>query len=215
MVVTASRCGGLSLLRSMNLRARSELPFDEDELRARIRNALCCLLLALACQRAPAQAPAVAALEGAPGRSPLVHFEDLKAFLPRAVYGYAPHGDHASIGKYGEVSVSEAERRYLDPQGEELSIRILDTTLLPSLRPALRAAAADALKLSEADPVGPLHLPQSVGFVRYEPDDRTAEVNLLVGDRFVVAIISKGAAGTHAVRRAARGLDLAGLAKLR
>ncbi len=162
------------------------------------------------CSRAEPAAPAPAPVPA----SPTVSFEALGAFLPRALAGYEPVRDRGSTGKYGDVSVSEAERAF-SRSGAEVSIRIVDTTLGPRLRSAIRAAVLDATDRPAEDPTAPILTDSAVGFVRYDAETARAEANLLVGDRFVVVLVTEGISGTGELRRLARGLDLAGLAKLR
>ncbi len=149
-----------------------------------------------------------------PAVSPCLYFTALAAFLPAALPGLRPTKDEGSTGKYGEVTVSEAERTFGE-EGREVDIRIVDTTLVGKLREKIKAAAADARSRPEADPLAPLVLAGSVGFVRYDPGETRAEANLLVGERFVVALSTRGFEGTDEVRRLAGKLDLAGLSKLR
>jgi hypothetical protein len=54
-----------------------------------------------------------------------------------------------------------------------------------------------------------------VGFVRYDAEEALAEANLLVGERYVVAVTSRGFPSTVEVRRVAQGMDFAGLSRLR
>lgn len=138
--------------------------------------------------------------------APIVHFEDLRGFLPLALAGYRISSDEGSTGRYGEVSISEAERVFVHPDGHEVKVRIVDTTLSVRIGKAIKDASQGGTPVAAA---------ATVGFVRYDEDDDRAEANLLVGDRFVVAVTSWGVAGTAEVRRIARSVDLAGLAALR
>ena len=158
--------------------------------------------------------PEAAEAPAPPLVSPVVYFEELGAFLPGTPSGYEQVRDRGSTGKYGEVCVSEAERAFTR-EGAEVSIRIVDTTLGPRLRSAIRAAVVDAMARPADDPTAPILTDTAVGFVRYDAEKARAEANLLVGDRFVVVFVTEGIAGTQELRRLARGLDLAGLAKLR
>jgi len=150
----------------------------------------------------------------APRTPPCVYFKELRPFLPAALPGYRTARDEGSTGKYGEVSVSEAERVFARDE-RELAVRIVDTTLADRLGEKIKAAANDAKDRAGSDPTAPLVLHESVGFVRYDRAQATAEANLLVADRFVVAVTGKGFEGTAEVREVARNLDLAGLSKLR
>jgi hypothetical protein len=112
------------------------------------------------------------------------------------------------------VSVSEAERLFTRGEGREVKVRIVDTTMGEKIGKAIREAADRAKGRDTSDPAAPIHWGDTVGFVRYDAEESLAEANLLVGDRFVVAVTSRGFPGTVEVRRVARGIDLAGLARL-
>ncbi len=146
---------------------------------------------------------------------PCVHFTDLRAHLPRAPEGYTRVRDEGSSGRYGDVSISEVERVFSGHAGEELSVRIVDTTLSPELARAIRAAAEDATGRSEDDPTAPILRDRAVGFVRWDGGAGKAEANVLVADRFVVAVSSLGTGGTGVVRSLAGDIDYDGLALLR
>jgi hypothetical protein len=146
--------------------------------------------------------------------APCVYFKDLAPFLPEALDGFTVGSTAGSTGKYGEVSVSEAERTYTRGDDREVKVRIVDTTMTAKLGQAIREAARNAGGRAPSDPTAPIQWKEAVGFVRYDADEALAEANLLVGDRFVVAITSRGFPSTVEVRRVARGIDLAGLARL-
>lgn len=146
---------------------------------------------------------------------PCVRFEDLARHLPRSLEGYKAEGVEGSSGRYGEVSISEAERVYTGADGEEISIRIVDTTMAEELGRAIRAAASDAAHRDKGDPTAPIIHHDTVGFVRYDRLNQRAEANLLVANRFVVAVTSRNVEGTDEVRRVANQMDLNALALLR
>ncbi len=180
------------------------------------------LTLAVACSPRPAAPapPAPPAASGAaasaaePARACL-YFTQLRPFLPRALSGYTQLRDEGSTGKYGEVAVSEAERVFAQGEGRSATVRIVDTSMSEKLGHAIRAAVKDAKEKDPAEPTAPILLADAQGFVRYDPDASKAEANLLVGDRYVVAVTTFGFEGTHELRRIALGLNLAGLSKLR
>jgi hypothetical protein len=144
-----------------------------------------------------------------------VYFKQLEAFLPTSLPGFRQARDEGSTGKYGDVSVSEAERVFFQPENREVSIRIVDSTVLAKLAEGIRAAALEASDRQQPDLAAPLSLPQALGYLRYDPAEERAEANLLVGDRFVVSIVSRGLKDATEVRRIAENLDSAGLSKLR
>jgi len=146
--------------------------------------------------------------------APCVYFKSLSPFLPENLEGFTVSRTQGSTGKYGEVSVSEAERLYTRGEGREVKVRIVDTTMGAKIGQAIRDAAERAKDRAPSDPSAPIHWEDAVGFVRYDADEALAEANLLVGERFVVAVTSRGFPGTVEVRRVARGIDLAGLARL-
>lgn len=146
--------------------------------------------------------------------APCVYFKTLAPFLPEALEGFTVARTQGSTGKYGEVSVSEAERLFTRGEGREVKVRIVDTTMGEKIGQAIRDAAERGKDRAPSDPAAPIHWKDAVGFVRYDADESLAEANLLVGDRFVVAVTSRGFPGTVEVRRVARGIDLAGLARL-
>ncbi len=200
----------------------------------------------LACRRA--QAPELAwqpdggwtEEASPPARS--VYFKRLQAFLPPSVPGLKRVRDEGSTGRYGDVSVSEAERIFAQDDGREVVIRIVDSTMLDRLAEGIRIATLEATRVAEgatrpigqADDAGPdgarpkdarpanraeiagaLKLPDAVGYFRYDPADARADANLLVGDRFIVSIAGRGFRGSDEVRRIAQGLDCRELSKLR
>ncbi len=181
--------------------------------------ALTVLLLALApgvgCtgnSRAPQSEPPgpVARVE-----APCVHFTRLSPFLPEALDGFTHTRSEGSTGKYGEVSVSEAERTFSRGADREVKVRIVDTTMGGKIGHAIRAAAEGAKERPIADPTAPIFWEGAVGFVRYDAEEALAEANLLVGERYVVAVTSRGFPSTVEVRRVAQGMDFAGLSRLR
>jgi len=200
----------------------------------------------LACRRA--QAPELAWqpdggwTDEAPHPARSVYFKRLQAFLPPSVPGFKRLRDEGSTGRYGEVSVSEAERIFAQDDGREVVIRIVDSTMLDRLAEGIRIATLEATRVAEgatrpigqADDAGPdgarpkdarpanraeiagaLKLPDAVGYFRYDPADARADANLLVGDRFIVSIAGRGFRGSDEVRRIAQGLDCRELSKLR
>lgn len=147
--------------------------------------------------------------------APCVHFTQLAPFLPEDLDGMTRTRNEGSTGKYGEVSVSEAERTFTKGADREVKVRIVDTTMGGKIGHAIRAAAEDARSKNASDPTAPIFWDKAVGFVRYDEEEATAEANLLVGERYVVAVTSRGFPSTVEVRRVAQGMDFAGLARLR
>jgi hypothetical protein len=185
------------------------------DIKSRLALPLLALALGGGCSEdshAPEGAPP--ALEAIPP-APCVYFKDLAPFLPESLEGFTHSSTEGSTGKYGEVSVSEAERTFTRGEDREVKVRIVDTTLGWKIAKAIRSAAEDARSRPPSDPTAPIFWDAAVGFVRYDAAEATAEANLLVGDRYVVAVTSRGFPGTVEVRRVARGIDLAGLARLR
>ncbi|WP_395837280.1 hypothetical protein [Cystobacter fuscus] len=152
----------------------------------------------------------------APPSFPCVHFEDLQRFLPETLEGLPRARDAGSTGRYGDVSVSEAERSYSHGEEREVKVRIVDTSLGGKLGQAIVAAAEEARNREQNDPTAPIFWKdkEAVGFVRYDAANTLAEASLLVGNRYVVAVSSRGFPGTVEVRRVARDIDLRGLARL-
>lgn len=146
---------------------------------------------------------------------PCIHFEKLREFLPRALPGYQQRGDEGSTGKYGDVTMSEAERTFRQKDGREVVVRIVDSTLSRRLAAKIRAAAEAAAGDGGPDAATPLSLGEAVGYIHYDPTDERAEANLLVGGRYLVAVTGRGFAGPDEVEKVARQLDLVGLAKMR
>lgn len=153
-----------------------------------------------------------------PDGGPLpVYFTALEAFVPERLPGWEREArPEGSTGKYGGVTVSEVEAVYTRGGEQRLSVRIVDTSLLDKLAPAIRSAVEEAEGRTEGDPSAPLRLPHAFGFVRYDADERHGEASLLVGDRFVVALAAEGFPDTKELRQVAvHHLDLAGLSRLR
>ncbi len=184
-----------------------------------IKSRPCLLLLLLAaglgCSEERPAPPVERPAAEAPEDAPCVYFKELAPFLPESLEGFQHSSMEGSTGKYGDVSVSEAERTFTRGEDREVKVRIVDTTLGWKIAKAIKAAAADAKGRPASDPTAPIFWDAAVGFVRYDAAEATAEANLLVGDRYVVAVTSRGFPSTVEVRRVARGIDLAGLARLR
>jgi hypothetical protein len=138
-----------------------------------------------------------------------VYFKRLSTFLPSVPQGYETLREEGSTGKYGAVSVSEAERVFGARDGRELAVRIVDTSLGSPL--AQRIAA----KAEEAPRSGELSVDGAVGFVRYDALSARAEANLWVADRFLVAVTGQGVEDTSEVELIASQLNVAGLSDLR
>jgi hypothetical protein len=174
------------------------------------------LVAGTACTDGGKKTPGVTAPASAEGTAafPCVHFEELRPFLPETMEGLSRVRDGGSTGRYGEVSVSEAERSFTHGEDREVKVRIVDTTLGKKLGQAIRAAAQEGRHRAQNDPTAPIFWKDAVGFVRYDETNGLAEASLLVGNRYVVAVSSRGFPGTVEVRRVARGIDLEGLARL-
>ncbi|PTL77741.1 hypothetical protein DAT35_43455 [Vitiosangium sp. GDMCC 1.1324] len=140
----------------------------------------------------------------------------MRRFLPETMEGLVRARDGGSTGRYDDVSISEAERSFTHGEDREVKVRIVDTTLGQKLGQSIRAAAEQGRSRAQNDPTAPIFWKdkQAVGFVRYDESTRQAEASLLVGDRYVVAVSSRGYPGTVEVRRVARDIDLEGLARL-
>jgi len=194
----------------------------------------------LACRRAKAPElawqPDGGWTDEAPHPARSVYFKRLQAFLPPSVPGFKRLRDEGSTGRYGEVSVSEAERIFAQDDGREVVIRIVDSTMLDRLAEGIRIATLEATRVAEgatrpigrpdsppreatradrAEIAGALKLPDAVGYFRYDPAEARADANLLVGDRFIVSIAGRGFQGSDEVRRIAQSLDCRELSKLR
>jgi hypothetical protein len=95
-----------------------------------------------------------------------------------------------------------------------VKVRIVDTSRGERLGQAIRAAADEGRNRARNDPTAPIFWKDAVGFVRYDESKGLAEASLLVGNRYVVAVTTRGFPGTVEVRRVARSMDLEGLARL-
>jgi hypothetical protein len=167
--------------------------------------------------------------------APCLHFRRLQAFLPRAPEGFRPLRATASTGRYGEVSVSEAERVFvagelpadagaqdLVPGVRQLSVRIVDTSLAARLAEAIRTAAQEAQEAHDAQAArgehartAPLLFERAVGYVSHDPDDGgRVEAMLLVGERFLVAVTGHGFGSNAEARALLEEIDLTGLSQL-
>jgi len=141
-----------------------------------------------------------------------VYFKALQPFLPAAVPGFQQVRDEGSTGRYGDVSVSEAERVFAR-ENQEIAVRIIDSTTVAKLAEGI-TAAAQAARQQPKDVAVPLSLPSAVGYLRFDAAEEKAEANLLVGKRFIVAVSSRGLNDGKEVRRIVESLDSEGLAKL-
>lgn len=142
-----------------------------------------------------------------------MYFKALQPFLPAAVPGFQKVRDEGSTGKYGDVSVSEAERVFAH-ENEEIAVRIIDSTTVSKLAESI-TAAAQAAKQQPKDVAVPLTLPSAVGYLRFDAAEEKAEANLLVGNRFIVSVSSRGLKDGTQVRRIVESLDSERLSKLR
>jgi hypothetical protein len=176
---------------------------------------LAALLCLAACRAPPVERPLPQAAPTELGPAPCVHFDDLRRYLPKELTGFRKVRDEGSTGKYGEVSISEAERLFRGEQEKELSVRIVDTTMGAELGRAIRATAREADRSGDRGGPRALRIEEAVGFVRFDPDEAKAEASLWVAERFVVAVSGRGFEDTVEVSQVARGLDLTGLASLR
>ena len=165
-------------------------------------------------KKTPGDADSTAA--NTPATFPCAHFEDLRTFLPERLEGLQRSQEGGSTGRYGEVSVSEVERSFTHGEDREVKVRIVDTSLGRKLGLAIRAAADEGRGRATNDPTAPIFWKdkEAVGFVRYDVSSGLAEASLLVGNRYVVAVSSRGYPGTVEVRRVAQDIDLEGLARL-
>ena len=164
--------------------------------------------------------------------APCLHFRRLQAFLPRAPEGFRPLRATASTGRYGEVSVSEAEQVFVagEPTGDaglaaegvrQLSVRIVDTSLASRIAEAIRTAAKEAQESHDAQAArgehartAPLLFEHSVGYVSHDPDQGgRVEAMLLVGERFLVAVTGHGFGSTAETQAVLGQIDLTGLAQ--
>ncbi len=143
-----------------------------------------------------------------------MYFKQLQLFLPTSVPGFQRIRDEGSTGKYGDASVSEAERVFARAENQEVAVRIIDSTMVAKLAEGI-GAASQAARQQPPAVAARLSLPAAVGYVRYDAAEEKAEANLLVGDRFVVSISSRGLKDSREVRRIAESLDSVGLSKLR
>ncbi|HYO74801.1 MAG TPA: hypothetical protein VEU33_52895 [Archangium sp.] len=171
-------------------------------------------------KKTPGDADSTAA--NTPADFPCAHFEDLRAFLPERLEGLQRSQEGGSTGRYGPVSVSEVERGFTHGEEREVKVRIVDTSdtsdtsLDKTLGQTIRAAANEGRGRPTNDPTAPIFWKdkEAVGFVRYDASSGLAEATLLVGNRYVVAVSSRGYPGTVEVRRVAQDIDLEGLARL-
>jgi hypothetical protein len=119
--------------------------------------------------------------------------------------------DEGSTGKYGALTVSEAERAFSMGEDRELVVRIVDAPKLDRLASTIQES--ERAPPSEAS-AKPFALPSAAGYLRYDSSQSKAEATLVVGERFAVSVTSRGFRGTDEVRRVAQGLDLPGLSKM-
>ena len=145
-----------------------------------------------------------------PSRS--VYFKALQPFLPAAVPGFQKVRDEGSTGRYGAVQMSEAERVFAH-ENEEIAIRIIDSTTVGKLSEGI-TAAAQAAKQQPKEVAVPLSLPSAVGYLRFDAAEEKVEANLLVANRFIVSVSSRGLKDGTEVRRIVESLDSEGLSKL-
>jgi hypothetical protein len=180
---------------------------------------------------------AVQQVEEGAEQTSCLHFRRLQAFLPHAPEGFRPLRATASTGRYGEVSVSEAEQVFVSgeaqaaaqadagPEGpgvRQLSVRIVDTSLASRIAEAVRTAAREAQETHDKQAAlggyartAPLLFDRAVGYVSHNPDDGgRVEAMLLVGERFLVAVTGHGFGSNAEAKALLAEIDLTGLSQL-
>ncbi|MGH9196956.1 MAG: hypothetical protein ACRD1T_14600, partial [Acidimicrobiia bacterium] len=153
------------------------------------------------------------ALSGGTGKSvEPVDFRELKALLPESLPGMkrtnATGEKTAAMG----FKVSKAEGRYTNDQGGSIDITISDTGTLSGFT----AMAAYGWALAEMDRETESGYEKTTkiggykGYEKYDNESKNGEVNVLVGQRFVVEVDGNGV-GMDVLKGALSKIDLAKL----
>ena len=143
-----------------------------------------------------------------------VNWRKLAPLLPESVEGFKSVGDlKGKTGGMGGFSVSEVRRRYQKDK-TRASIEIMDTAAVPMMR----AGFAMALQMNEDSTEGVkkgVKVNGYVGFLEWRKRNKRSQLNLLVGERFVVKTEVRPTEDMEAAIGLAKQLKLDDLAKLK
>jgi hypothetical protein len=143
---------------------------------------------------------------------PPVAFRELIGFLPRSVGGMKAEEPKGETTTAGSWQYSQAEIDFRSPdQKRSAEVGIFDYAHIPFLYVPIRMVLN--MKVSRESTDGYERSGQVAGFPAYEKwnKDKSSEVVVLVGDRFVVKTGTRGV-GEGSARKIAERMDLKGLA---
>ncbi|MHB8417732.1 MAG: hypothetical protein ACYDCL_06630 [Myxococcales bacterium] len=137
----------------------------------------------------------------------------LRPYLPERLLGRSGERPHGSVTRIGPRALSEVIREY--PGGEgEAELKLADARFEPHATEAIRSMAGDADGARLDDGVSKLVLPGAVGYARYDGDERLAQAQVVIGDRFIASATVQQAQDAEAAVAALRAVDTLALSKL-
>ncbi len=137
----------------------------------------------------------------------------LRSYLPERLLGREGERPIGSITRIGPRALSEVIRAYPGREGDA-QLRLADARFEPHATEAIRSMAEDEDGERPAEGVTKLVLPGAVGYVRYDGDERLAQAQVVVADRFIASATVQQARDAQAAIAALRAVDLLSLSKL-
>jgi hypothetical protein len=145
---------------------------------------------------------------------PPVSYKVLLDYLPKRVDGMKAAEPEGSTNSMGELKFSQAKGRYrAEDGGGNADVGIYDYAHIAALYAPYRMMLA--MRVNTESTRGYERTTQLAGFPAYEKWEKSgakSEIAVMVGDRFVVTVETRGV-GEGAARRIAEAMDLKGLAR--
>ncbi|HOJ17255.1 MAG: hypothetical protein GX452_01875 [Ignavibacteriales bacterium] len=149
-----------------------------------------------------------------------LHFSKLIEYLPKTVNGYdvqKPEGESVNMGIF---SLSQAKTRYTK-QGKDgsenyITVDLIDYNQAVDLYAGLIfwAAGVSIENQDGYEKTFKTDIDRVMGFEKYSIPDKTAEVTLAIGYRFLVTMRADDQKDTELLKKIAYSMDLKGLSKL-
>ena len=144
-----------------------------------------------------------------------VNFRTLRELLPDEAAGFAQGETEGSTDGAMGYSISQVSADYPGPDGQEVTIQIMDYGAIPSMAMmGLAWTMADVDRESGSSYERTVEFGGERGFRTYDTEREAGEFSLSVADRFVVKVTGDGVSDDD-IEGALRAVDLSGLADLR
>ncbi|HRK28674.1 MAG TPA: hypothetical protein PK239_15480 [Chitinophagales bacterium] len=147
-----------------------------------------------------------------------LHFSDLKNYLPKAIAGFTPDGEpKGQTMNFQGASYSATEQRFVDSQGNSITVMIQDYNGLPELYGMATMTLKTKMTFENDEQwLKTLHLGiEDVGALEtYNKSSKDATVVVGVGDRFFISISGAGLPDTEKLKTVAKSLPLQEMAKM-